>query len=164
LFGTALAFLNWLERPGLTPLPVGSLLVETGGFKGSSHREVAKADLYRKLASRFTVEVENIWNEYGMTELSSQFYSRGIGNPHFGPPWVRFLVIDPETNREALPGKIGVLRIVDLANIWSVLSIQTQDLAVARAEGGFLLLGRDPKALPRGCSRAMDELLQLVRA
>ena len=27
----------------------------------------------------------------------------------------------------------------------------------------LLLLGRDPGALPRGCSRAMDELLQLVR-
>jgi hypothetical protein len=26
-----------------------------------------------------------------------------------------------------------------------------------------LLLGRDPGALPRGCSRAMDELLQLAR-
>ena len=25
--------------------------------------------------------------------------------------------------------------------------------------GGFLLLGRDPHALPRGCSRAVDELI-----
>jgi hypothetical protein len=62
-----------------------------------------------------------------------------------------------------LPGEIGLLRIVDLANLWSVLAVQTQDLAMALTEGGFLLLGRDPAALPRGCSRATDELMQLAR-
>jgi len=95
-----------------------------------------------------------------MTELSSQFYSRGLGQPHLAPPWLRFLVIDPKTNREASSGEIGLLRVFDLANFWSVLAVQTQDLAVAKGEEGFLLLGRDPAALPRGCSRAMDALIR----
>ena len=162
LFGTALAFVNLLEQSSAMPLPPGSLLMETGGFKGSN-RVVSKPDLYDRLASHFEVRVEDIWNEYGMTELTSQFYSRGAAGSHFGPPWLRFLVIAPETNREAPAGQIGVLRIFDLANLWSVLGIQTQDLAMARADGGFLLLGRDPAALPRGCSRALDELLQMAR-
>jgi hypothetical protein len=97
-----------------------------------------------------------------MTELSSQCYSNGIGRSHLAPPWLRFQVIDPETNQEASPGKIGLLRIVDLANLWSAQAVLTQDLAIAQPDGGFLLLGRDPSALPRGCSRAMDELIQFA--
>ena len=164
LFGTALAYLNLFEKvPDLRfELPPGSMVMETGGFKGSG-RDIAKRDLYDGLTLRFGVAVESIWNEYGMTELSSQFYSRGIGRSHQAPPWVRFQVIDPETNQEASPGKIGLLRIVDLANLWSVLAVLTQDLAIAQSDGGFLLLGRDPGALPRGCSRAVDELMHFAR-
>jgi hypothetical protein len=164
LFGTALAYLNLLEKvPDLRlPLPSGSMVMETGGFKGSG-RDVAKRDLYDELSLRLGVGTDSIWNEYGMTELSSQFYSCGVGRSHRAPPWVRFQIIDPETNKEAPAGKIGLLRIVDLANLWSVMAVLTQDLAIAQPDGGFLLLGRDPQALPRGCSRAMDELMQFAR-
>jgi Acyl-protein synthetase, LuxE len=164
VFGTALAFLNLIEGfPDLRcELAPGSVVIETGGFKGSG-REMGKRPLYEKLSLHFGVAIESIWNEYGMTELSSQCYSNGVGRSHRAPPWLRFQVVDPETNEEASPGKAGLLRIIDLANLWSVLAVQTQDLAIAQPDGGFLLLGRDPDALPRGCSRAMDELLQLAR-
>lgn len=164
LFGTALAFLNLFERvPDLRlPLPPGSMVMETGGFKGSG-RDVAKRDLYDQLSLRLDVATDSIWNEYGMTELSSQFYSCGVGRSHRAPPWMRFQIIDPETDQEASPGKIGLLRIVDLANLWSALAVLTQDLAIAHPDGGFLLLGRDPGALPRGCSRAVDELMHFAR-
>jgi hypothetical protein len=164
IFGTALAFMNLLDQQPGRPLalPSGSSLVETGGFKGSG-REIVKRDLYGRLSTFFQVEVEDVWNEYGMTELSSQCYARGVNGLHDGPPWLRFLIIDPYTNQEAAPGTVGMLRIFDLANRWSVLGIQTQDLAVQESTGGFRLLGRDPAALPRGCSRALDELLQLAR-
>lgn len=159
LFGTALAFLSLLENDLDLPAPPGSVLMETGGFKGMN-REISKGDLYGQLSKCFHVDADSIWNEYGMTELSSQFYSRGLQRPHFAPPWLRFLIVDPKTNMEAAPGEEGLLRIFDLANLWSVLAVQTQDLAVAQPDEGFLLLGRDPSALPRGCSRAMDELIR----
>jgi hypothetical protein len=164
LFGTALAFLNLMEQaPNLrAQLPPGSIAIETGGFKGTG-REVAKRELYDRLSRQFAIATDSLWNEYGMTELSSQFYSCGLNRPHRAPPWMKFLIIDPNTNEEAPLGEVGLLRIFDLANLWSVLAIQTQDLAIAQPGGGFLLLGRDPAALPRGCSRAMDQLLQLVR-
>jgi hypothetical protein len=164
LFGTALAFLNLFDVSRDLPLqlPPGSVVIETGGFKGSG-RETGKSTLYEQLSLHFGVPIDSIWNEYGMTELSSQFYSCGVGRSHHSPPWMRFQVIDPDTNSEASPGQAGLLRIVDLANLWSVLAVLTQDLAIAQPDGGFLLLGRDPGALPRGCSRAMDELLQLAR-
>jgi hypothetical protein len=93
-----------------------------------------------------------------MTELSSQFYSRGPDGLHTAPPWLRTCIIDPETGDEVTLGETGILRLFDLANVGSVMAIETQDLAV-RHEAGFKLLGRDPSALPRGCSRPVDEML-----
>ena len=160
LLGTALAFLNLLELFGDARFErrSGTFVLETGGYKGSG-RDVPKAELHGRISAMFHLEPDDIINEYGMTELSSQFYTRGLGGVHEGPPWVRALVIDPETGAEAAVGETGVLRIFDLANLGSVLAVETQDLAVRR-ERGFELLGRDPAALPRGCSRAADERMR----
>lgn len=160
LLGTALAFLHWFENDQLIrqpiTLPKNSFAFETGGYKGSG-RSLAKADLYRLFGERLGLAPDAIVNEYGMTELSSQFYTRGLDQPHRSPPWLRALIINPETNREVVIGETGILRIFDLANLGSVLAIETRDLAIRR-EQGFELLGRDPTALPRGCSRAADDL------
>ena len=160
LMGTALAFLNLFEQLGSRGAMRrrGSFAIETGGYKGSG-RDVPKAELYAKFGEHFDIRPDAVFNEYGMTELGSQFYARGLGQPHEAPPWLRALVIDPETEREVAVGEAGVLRIFDLTNLGSVLAIQTQDLAIRR-ERGFELLGRDPAALPRGCSRAADERMR----
>ena len=132
--------------------------METGGYKGSG-REVPKRELYAMFTGHLGIPPDDVINEYGMTELSSQFYTRGLGGMHEGPPWLRAVVIDPETGGEVAVGETGVLRIFDLANLGSVMAVETQDLAV-RCERGFELLGRDPAALPRGCSRAADERMR----
>lgn len=159
LFGTALGFLDFFEYLGerTLTLPPGSAAMETGGYKGT-RRDLPKEDLYALFTRHLGLAAEDVWNEYGMTELSSQFYTRGLGTPHRGGPWVRGLVIDPSTGREAAVGATGLLVIFDLANVDSSCVLQTRDLAI-RHEEGFLLLGRDPAALPRGCSRAADDLL-----
>ncbi|MDD5200244.1 MAG: hypothetical protein PHC88_10640 [Terrimicrobiaceae bacterium] len=159
LFGPALAFLDWFEWLGerTLALPAGSVAIETGGYKGT-RRELSKPELYARFAARLGLDAESVRNEYGMTELSSQFYGRGIGAPHVGPLWARALVVDPATGREVEDGGIGVLRLFDAANLGSVCAVQTQDLAIRRGEN-FELIGRDPAALPRGCSRAADEML-----
>ena len=157
--GTALAFLHLFESLEVPlALPAGSDLMETGGYKGTG-RTLAKAELYGMFEEKLGLSADAVVNEYGMTELSTPFYTRGLGRPHAGPPWARALVIDPETGREVAEGETGTVRLFDLANVGSVLAIQTQDLAVRRAGGTFELLGRDPAALPRGCSRAADEML-----
>ncbi len=162
LFGTALSFLHLFERLGAQrlALPAGSIAFETGGYKGSG-RALEKADLYAEFTARIGLSAESIWNEYGMTELSSQCYTRGLSAPHQPPPWLRSLVIDPESGVEVPVGGTGVLKLIDLANVGSVIGIQTQDLAMRREGGAFGLLGRDPAALPRGCSRAADEMLSV---
>ncbi len=163
LFGTALAFLDWfetLEESSLN-LPADSVAIETGGYKGT-RRELPKAALYAQFTARIGLPSSALINEYGMTELSSQFYARGVGTPHEAPPWACGLVIDPATGREVAEGETGVLRLYDAANLWSVCAVQTQDLAIRRGEN-FELIGRDPAALPRGCSRTADEMLGATR-
>lgn len=158
VLGTALAFLHHFETTPARVLPPGSFAMETGGYKGSG-RDIAKAELYAMFEAHLGLRADAVLNEYGMTELSSQFYTRGLEGVHRGGPWVRALVIDPASAAEVEIGAPGVLRIFDLANLNSSLAIETQDLAIRR-EQGFELIGRDPAALPRGCSRVADELLR----
>jgi hypothetical protein len=162
LLGTALGFLNLFERmnqSGLSlALPAGSSAMETGGYKGSG-RHIARADLYALFGDKLGILPDHIYNEYGMTELSSQFYARGPQGLHYGPSWARAVVADPVALEEVDNDETGILLIYDAANVGSVVGIRTRDLAVKRGEA-FELLGRDPSALPRGCSRAADEWLR----
>lgn len=54
-------------------LPAGSRIMETGGYKGRT-RELSRSRLYSGAAALFGVPESSIVNEYGMTEMSSQFY------------------------------------------------------------------------------------------
>ena len=157
LLGTALGFLRLFEELGAERilLPSGSTAMETGGYKGSG-RQISKTGLYAMFADKLGLDPEDIFNEYGMTELSSQFYARGPRGLHHGPSWARAVVVDPVTLEEVAEGETGILLIYDTANVGSVVGIRTQDLAIKHGEA-FELLGRDPTALPRGCSRAADE-------
>jgi hypothetical protein len=153
LCGAALGFAAWITP---MPLPPGSFLLETGGFKGRT-REIPKADLYARLSKLFSVPDEGIWNEYGMSELSSQAYARGANGLHRTPPWARVLVVNPATGREVRLGEKGLVRWIDLANVDSVLAVQTLDLAES-AKDGFRLIGRMARSEPRGCSLGYEDL------
>jgi len=87
-----------------------------------------------------------------MSELSSQAYDAGEARRvfHF-PPWARVRLISPETGNEVADGETGLIRICDLANVFSVAMVQTEDLGIRRG-AGFELVGRAAAAEPRGCS------------
>ncbi len=166
LCGTAFAFVHLIEhltRHGvLIGLPPASRVMETGGFKGLS-REMPRSELYSEIKRVLGVPAEHIINQYGMTELGSQFYDSVLHIPSeprrkLGPPWARVVIIDPETGYEAATGQIGTICVVDLANTGSVLAIQTGDLGRSVIDG-FEVVGRDPGSEARGCSIAADELL-----
>ncbi|HEU0014168.1 MAG TPA: hypothetical protein VFQ45_10815 [Longimicrobium sp.] len=172
ILGTAFAFVHWMDalrgRGERFRLPPGSRVMDTGGFKGRS-REVTREELYAGFAELLGIAPAWCVNEYGMTEMSSQFYDGFAGRAgdaggrlHAGPPWVRTQAADPETLRPLPHGQAGVLRHWDLANLDSVMAIQTADLGVTFAEG-FRVLGRATGAEARGCSIAMDELLSALR-
>ena len=54
--------------------------MQTGGFKGKS-REVPADELRAEIARVFAIEPRAIVAEYGMTELSSQFYETTLFDP-----------------------------------------------------------------------------------
>lgn len=166
LCGTAFAFVHLLERLAergvRLSLPEGSRAMETGGFKGRG-REQSATNLYAEIESALGIPPRRIVNQYGMTELGSQFYDTVLRDPagprrKQGPPWARVRVIDPETGEAAAPGAIGAISIVDLANTGSVLAVQTADLG-RRLPDGFEVLGREAGAEARGCSIAADAML-----
>jgi len=166
LCGTAFAFVHLIDhmarRGVLIGLPSASRIMETGGFKGRS-REIPRAELYTELKRVLGIPSERIVNQYGMTELASQFYDsviRGPSEPRrkLGPPWARVVIVDPETGHEAATGQVGSIVVVDLANTGSVLSLRTGDLGRAVLDG-FEVIGREPGADTRGCSIGADEIL-----
>ncbi len=153
LLGTAFSFvglLDHLQAAGKRfALPKGSRVMETGGYKGRS-RTLSKTQLRLMISKFLGIPPSHVLAEYGMSELSSQAYDDAAGVFHF-PPWARVRVLSPETGAEAGEGETGLLRVFDLANIGSVMAVQTEDLAARRGDG-FELLGRAPSAEPRGCS------------
>ena len=157
LFGTAFAFVQLFDGMDKNwHLPAGSLVVETGGFKGRT-RDVPRDELYGLFQSRLGVSLICCFSEYGMSEMASQFYGQGLDPEKRGPHWVRTRTIDPETGADAPPGTPGLLRHYDLANFNSVLALQTQDLGTLTPKG-FVLHGRAPDAEVRGCSLTVEEL------
>ena len=166
ILGTALALWECMEKFAQAGqkfhLPPGSRILDTGGYK-SRQIEVRREEFQHRLSETFGVPQEYLLNEYGMTELSSQFYASRLpglsnytsrftpGALHASPPWVRVVAVDPE-NLTVLPdGETGLLRIFDLANVDSVLAIQTEDFGRAWQDR-LELIGRARGAELRGCS------------
>lgn len=153
--------LDVLERQGLRfRLPAGTAIFETGGFKGRS-REISRPELLERAWQALGVPPQAVVREYGMTELTSQFYTRALAgeDPDIfaAPHWTRARILDPETLAEVPPGSPGLISIFDLANLGSAAHLLTEDLGIAR-DDGFELLGRAPGAELRGCSLTAEEM------
>ena len=163
ILGTAFSLLQCMDELSRKKiklhLPPGSRILDTGGYKGRT-REVARKDFHKMLCDYFGVSGNYLLNEYGMTELSSQFYESQLeGVPlqenrdsiKLMPPWVRVVAIDPDSMQVLPAGEIGMLKVYDLANIESVMAIQTEDLGRAWQDR-IELIGRASGAELRGCS------------
>ena len=171
LFGTAFGLADSLDALPPTALPAGSLIVQTGGFKGR-REALAPEEFYQQLADHYGVSPGDIIAEYGMTELSSQLWSdlsvpaldaiTSANRPLTPPPWCRVSAVDPQSLTPLPNGEPGLLRFLDLANLDSVVAIQTSDLGVVH-EHGVTLLGRAPGSTPRGCSLAIEELRNIAQ-
>ncbi len=165
LLGTSFAFVHFIdfheERSFPMVLPQGSRLMDTGGFKGRS-RVVSKHWLYAMVEKRLGIPLEYCINEYGMSEMTSQFYDGVLGRDaprlFYAPPQVRWQVLSPETLKPVKKGEVGLLALYDLANIDSVLALLTEDLG-REVAGGIDLIGRAANADLKGCSIALDAIL-----
>jgi len=169
LLGASYSFvqaLDALHDSGHTfQLPTGSLIMDTGGFKGQS-RELALDEFYDRLAATFGVPRERCINMYGMTELSSQFYDNGnqvCPATKSAPHWMRTRVVNPLSGEDVPHGTRGVLAHCDLAHFNIACTILTEDAGML-VDDGFLLLGRADGENAKGCSLAVEEFLHAAQA
>lgn len=140
-------------------LPHSSRLMDTGGSKGAP-RVLSRNGLLRATWETLAVPGYYVVNEYGMSELSSQFYDNVVANRVRGrfaprckvaPHWVRTRILDPVTLEETQGDTPGLLCHFDLANAGTAACVLTEDIG-RRCEGGFEVVGRASGAELRGCS------------
>jgi acyl-protein synthetase LuxE len=165
--GALIRFLDRCRDEGwVFRLPHSSRLMDTGGTKGTP-RPLSRNGLLQAVWNTLAIPGYFVVNEYGMTELSSQFYDNVIRDRHHGrgthrakvgSHWTRTLVLDPGTLREVPAGERGVLCHFDLANAGTAVAVLTEDVG-RYVPDGFELLGRVEGAESRGCSLALAEFL-----
>lgn len=146
LIGVTFALLDYAEAFP-QPLQYASIL-ETGGMKGRKE-EWTRTQVHNFLKKQFTQE--QIFSEYGMTELLSQGYL--IKEERFSPIatlQARIRDVNDPLAHQAT-GK-GAINIIDLSNIYSCSFIATEDLGIVYADGSFEILGRMDQSALRGCS------------
>lgn len=146
------------ERQLSFRLPHGSRLMDTGGPKGARH--MSRNGVLHATWNTFAIPGYFCVNEYGMAELSSQFYDSVISDRvhgrhrprrKLGPHWVRTQVLDIETLAPVARGTHGLLAHFDLANAGSAMAVLSEDIGYEELDG-FQLVGRAPGAEARGCS------------
>ncbi len=147
LIGVTFALLDLIEKHSLQ-LP-DAIIIETGGMKGR-RKELTREELHQRLSKGFGVE--NIYSEYGMTELLSQAWSKGNGIFNT-PPWMKIQIADINDPLHMIGNNVtGGINVIDLANIYSCSFIATSDLGKTFDNGSFEVLGRFDNSEIRGCS------------
>ncbi len=140
--------------------------MDTGGDKGAD-RTLSRQGLLYSVWNTLAIPGYFVVNEYGMSELSSQYYDNVLRDrvagrvsrrAKVGPPWLRMRILDPATLRDVPPGETGLLCHTDLANAGTALVVLTEDLG-RTTEHGFEVVGRAVGAESRGCSLALTEFL-----
>ncbi len=146
LFGVTFALLELVD---LFQFEMENLtIIETGGMKGRG-KELIREDLHQKL--RHSFQTNKVSSEYGMTELLSQAYLQNDGFFH-PPPWMKINIRDIHDPFTLVKDKqIGVINVMDLANVHSCAFIETEDLGL-RYGNGFKVVGRLDNSDLRGCN------------
>jgi hypothetical protein len=169
LIGVRVVFTSLLDHCLATrrvlELPADSRVVDTGGPKGG--RTLSDAGFLAACWTVLGVPGYQCINEYGLTELCSQYYDdvllmrfagTNVKRRKLAPVWLRTAAVDPATLEPVPDGTPGLLCHFDLANAGSVLAVQTEDVGVVE-QGRVELRGRAPGAEPRGCALALADLL-----
>lgn len=155
---------DYMERENVcVDLPEGSTIIDTGGYKGLV-RDRSRKEFLEQAEYYLGISVDNCYNEYGMSELSSHFWSsHRVGwNEEWWqvPPWVRVRSVDSFTLEDKECG-VGVF--YDLANVWSCCAIQTQDIIEVIESDGLQFirpLGRVKESELKGCSITAEQVMK----
>ena len=147
LIGVSYALLDLAENQKLNLS--NYVVMETGGMKGRK-KEITRLELHSIFKNSFNIK--KVHSEYGMTELLSQAYSQGNGI-FKTPPWMKVStrpISEPFSIQQN--NKSGIIKIIDLANIYSCAFIETADLGKINVDNSFEILGRIDFEDIRGCN------------
>ena len=122
LIGVSFALLDFFEAYNINLKH--TIVMETGGMKGR-RKELTRTALHQILKD--ATGLQNIHSEYGMTELRSQAYATADG-VFRTPPWMKIHLADTDDLLSESAYSQGLIKIIDLANLYSMPFIQTQDL------------------------------------
>jgi hypothetical protein len=135
-------------------LPPGSRLCDGGGYRGR-FGEMTRDHYYEMAADIFGVPENHCVNTLGMAESATNYFDdvlrRSVTEPQAAasagrrkvpPPWTRITAVSIEDLSPLPPGEVGLLRHYDLANLPTVLGLQTDNLGVTLEGGGFEIIGR----------------------
>lgn len=142
-------------------LPENATILHFGGWKKLGHQAVTRNVLNSHTAEVFGVAPQAICDVYGFTEQLGVIYPDGIDGIKRTPTYSEVFVRDPNT-LEVLPdGQTGLLEFVcPLPHSYPGVAVLLDDLGrvVTRDPGpdgatgtGFEIVGRAPRAEPRGC-------------
>lgn len=163
LFGTGFQFVSLYDKSKAYPLPRGSCIIETGGFKGLS-RKVDSKSYYEFLSEIFKIPQNQIYSEYSMCELSCQAYGQASSDSLERGPCFRFSPsVKVYVMREGgalYPSGRGALVVFDHLRSDFPWPIRTQDFVDLSQDGSFFLLGRLPGAVLKGCSLSFEAMPQ----
>ncbi|PKQ29441.1 MAG: acyl-protein synthetase [Actinobacteria bacterium HGW-Actinobacteria-10] len=131
-------------------LPPGSRVCDGGGYRGR-FGEVTRQDYYEICEEVLGVPRSHCVNTLGMAESATNYFDnvlrdgylgRATGRAKCAPPWTRVRAVSVEDLTVLPPGEVGLLQHWDLANLPTVLAVQTDNLGYTDGEGGFEIVGR----------------------
>jgi len=151
LWGVSFALLEFAEK--FQPDLSDCIVFETGGMKGR-RKEITRTELHDQLKKY--LNITNVYSEYGMTELLSQAYTKGL-ELFYPSPWMKVIVRDVgDPLDKGLIGCSGGLNVMDLANIHSIAFVETEDAGKVFKNGSFEVLGRLDNSDVRGCNLMLE--------
>ncbi len=158
VYGFTAMVWTWLRATARDPsVDLGNaILIHSGGWKTLAHEGVDNAEFRRQLAA---AGVRRVHNFYGMAEQIGTIFLEGTGG-FYCPDFADVIVRDPATWSEVPPGTPGVVQVIStLPRSYPGHLLLTEDTGVVhgvddgdRPGKRFSVLGRLPRAEPRGCS------------
>lgn len=160
-------FFNACKKRGVSfHLPAGSRIGDGGGYRGR-FGELTQEDYLRLAYEVLGIPASHCVNVLGMAESATGYFDNTLRRAVKGeasakrmrpnPPWTRTVAVSVDDLRPLPPGEVGLLRHVDLANLPTVLAVQTDNLGFTDEAGDFQIVGRAQRDAGGKVSRMPSE-------
>lgn len=157
-----------LGRRGGVPLPPGSFLFTTGGWKAAESKRVTRATFRADATATLGLPEANMRDGYGLAEHGAPYWECAHHRLHV-PVYARVLIRDPLTMQTLPDGEEGLMQLITPFNaMMPTLAVLTTDLGVidadpcpcGKASPTFRVLGRAGISKHKGCAIHASEIVK----